>query len=59
MLTIAHKWGREVSRLRTYPKEGFFWTTKSQTFLFFVQKKLLYRHLVLCKEKCEPALSNK
>ena len=55
--TIAYKGAGAVSRLRTYAKN--FWTTKYQTFLFLIQKKLLYCHLLLCIEKCKPALSNK
>ena len=51
--------GRGVSRLRPYAKKKFFWTTKSQNFSFFVQKKLLHCHVLLCIEKCKPALSYK
>ena len=39
-------------------KKILFWTTKSQNFSFFVQKKVLHCHL-LCIEKCKPALSYK
>ena len=49
--------GRGSSRLRTYPKK-IFCTTKSQN-LFVVQKKLLHCNLLLCIEKCKPALNNK
>ena len=40
-----------------YVNKNFFWPTKSQNFSSFVQKKLLHRHLLLCIEKCKPALS--
>ena len=40
-------------------KKIFFWTTKSQDFTFFVQKKLLHCHLLLCIKQCKPALSYK
>ena len=40
-------------------KKIIFWTTKSQNFSFFVQKKLLHCHILLCIEKCKPALSYK
>ena len=40
-------------------QKNFFWTTKSQNFSFFVQKKLLHCHLLLCIEKCKSALSYK
>ena len=33
-------------------KKKCFWTTKSHNFSFFVQKKLLHCHLLLCLEKC-------
>ena len=50
--------GSGVSRLPMYAKKNF-WTTKSQLFFFFMQKKLLHSHLLLCIEKCKPALSYK
>ena len=44
--------------VRTQKK--IFRTTKSQNFsIFSVQKKLLHCHLLLCIEKCKPALSYK
>ena len=50
MRTIACKGdgGFKVAYVRI---KNFFWTTKS-----FVQKKLLHCHLLLCIEKCKPAL---
>ena len=45
---------RGVSRLRKYAKKNCFWTTKSQNFSFFVQKKLLHCHLLLSIEECKP-----
>ena len=45
--------------LRTYAKKIIFWTTKSQKFSLFVQKKLLHCHLLLCIEKLKLALSYK
>ena len=42
--------------LRTYAKKIIFWTTKSQKFSLFVQKKLLHCHLLLCIEKLKLAL---
>ena len=59
MRTIGYVGERGVLRLRTYAKKNFFWTTKSQKFYFFVQKKLLHCDLLLCTEKCKLALSYK
>ena len=42
-----------------YVHMKIFWTKKSQNFSFFVQKKLLHCHLLLCIEKCKLALNYK
>ena len=59
MRTTAYKGGGGVQGCVRTQKKIFFWTTKSQNFSFFVQKKLLHCHLLLCIEKCKPALSYK
>ena len=58
MRTIAYKRGGGVQGYVPLQK-NFFWTTKSQNFSFFAQKKLLHCHLLWCVEKCKPALSFK
>ena len=50
--------GRGFSRLRTYAKKIFF-GPQNKNFSFFVQKKLLHYHLLLCIEKCKLTLSYK
>ena len=59
MRMIAHKGGERVSRLRTHPQKNYFGPQNLKTFLFFVRKKLLHCHLLLCMEKCKLALSYK
>ena len=52
MHTIAYNGGgMEFKVGHAHTKK--FWTTKSQNFPFFVQKKLLHCHLLLCIEKCK------
>ena len=58
MCLITYKGGRGVQGC-VHMQKKFFWTTKSQKFSFFVQKKLLHCHLLLCIEKSKPALSYK
>ena len=41
MFTIAHKWGREVSRLRTYAKEVFFGLQNLKRFFFCTKEALI------------------
>ena len=41
MLTIAHKWGREVSRLGTYAKEVFFGPQNLKRFFFCTKEALI------------------
>ena len=48
-----------VSRLRKYAKQIFFRPQNLKTFLFFVQKKLLYCYLLFYAEKCKLVLSYK
>ena len=58
MRTIAYKGGG--FKVAYVSKNDFFWTAKSQNLsVFFVQKKLIHCHLLLCIEKCKPALSYK
>ena len=45
-------------RFKVAFKKKFSWTTKSQNFSFFEQKKLLHYGL-LCIEKSKPALTYK
>ena len=60
MRTIAHRGvgGGLGSRLRMYAKKLFL-DHKISKLSFFVQKKLLHCHLLLCIEKCKPASSYK
>ena len=43
---------RECFKVEKKCAKKCFWTTKSHNFSFFVQKKLLHCHLLLCLEKC-------
>ena len=46
----------KVSNKVPFRKKHFFFGAQNhKTFLFFVQNKLLYCHLLLHKEKCKPA----
>ena len=51
MRTIPYK--REEGGIQACVRmqKKFFWTTKTQNFPFFVQKKLLHYHLLLCIEQ--------
>ena len=57
MHTFAYR-GEGDSRLGTYTWK-YFGPKNLKTFLFFVQKKLLHCHLLLCIEKCKLALNYK
>ena len=59
MRTIGYAGGRGFQGCVRTQKNFFFWTTKSQKFSFFVQKKLLHCDLLLCIEKCKLSLSYK
>ena len=53
MRTIAYKVGGGFKI--AYVRKKTFWTTKSQKKIL-ARKKLLHCHLLLCVEKCKPAL---
>ena len=59
MRTIAYKgWGG--FKVAYVSKNDCFLDRQiSKPFFFFVQKKLIHCHLLLCIEKCKPALSYK
>ena len=51
--------GGRSSKAAYVRKKNFFGPQILKIFLFFVQKKLLHCHLLLCIEICKPALSYK
>ena len=59
MRTIAYKGGGGFKVAYVRKKDFFFGPPNLKTFLFCVQKKLIHCHLLLCIEKCKPALSYK